>query len=157
MTCAAPPNSASARAPPRSRPSCSDVHHGAGQRPGDPGHGLDLRGDQPAQVVHVLRLRAHDDVVRAGDVLGLRHADDLADVRGHVGGLADFGLDEGETLYHGCPPSRAPWSGAATARRSWPPPTAAWWPARTSCWRGGTSAATGPAVTTSGVRPRPGA
>jgi hypothetical protein len=36
------------RAAPRSRPNCSDVHHGAGERPGDPGHGLDVRGHQAA-------------------------------------------------------------------------------------------------------------
>ena len=47
---------------------------------------------------------AHDDVVGAGDVLGLRDAADLADERGHVGGLADFGLDEDVSLHHEVPP-----------------------------------------------------
>ena len=42
-------------------------------------------------------------------------------------------------------PMRARWSGSATTRRSWPPPTAGWWPARTSCSRAATSAGTGPA------------
>src|SRR5438132_409362 len=99
-TCAARWRSAWARAARRSRPNCSDVHHGAGERPGDPGHGLDVRRDQPAQLVDVLRLGAHDDVVGAGDVLRLGDPADLSDERGHIGGLADFGLDEDVSLHH---------------------------------------------------------
>src|SRR5205814_354912 len=59
-TCAARPRSAWGRTARRSPPNCSDVHHGAGERPGDPGHRLDVRGDKTAQLVDVGGLGAHD-------------------------------------------------------------------------------------------------
>ena len=99
-TCATRPRSGWARTARRSPPNCSDVHHGAGERPGDPGHRLDVRGDQTAEFVDVLRLGAHDDVVGAGDILRLGDTADLADERGHIGGLADFCLDEDVSLHH---------------------------------------------------------
>ena len=55
----------------------SDVHDRAGQRPGDPGHALDLRDDQLAEVVDVVGLGADDHVVGAGDVVRLGYAGDL--------------------------------------------------------------------------------
>src|SRR6266568_8856680 len=45
-------------------------------------------------------LSAHDNVVGAGDVLRLGDTADLADERGHVGGFADFCLDEDVSLHH---------------------------------------------------------
>ena len=56
----------------------SDVHHRAGQRAGDAVDGLHLGDDQLAELVDVAGLGAHDDVVGTGDVLGQRHALDLA-------------------------------------------------------------------------------
>src|SRR6185437_10720255 len=99
-TCAARPGSGWAGTARRSPPNCSDVYHGAGERPGDPGHGLDVPGDQPSEFVDVVCLGPHDDVVGPGDVFGLRDAADLSDERGHVGGLADFCLDEDVSLHH---------------------------------------------------------
>src|SRR5580658_652426 len=99
-TCATRPSWGSARAARRSPPNCSDVHHGAGERPGNARHGLDVGRDQPAELVDVVGLRAHDHVVRAGDVFRLRDSGDLSYVRGHVGSLADFGLDEDVRLHH---------------------------------------------------------
>src|SRR6185437_2843963 len=99
-TCAARPRSGWARTARRSLPNCSDVHHGAGERPGDPGHRLDMSGDKTAELVDVGRLSAHDDVVGAGDVLRLGDTADLADERGHIGGFADFCLDEDVSLHH---------------------------------------------------------
>src|SRR5690349_169654 len=99
-TCAARPRSGWARTARRSLPNCSDVHHGAGERPGDPGHRLDMSGDKTAELVDVGGLSAHDDVVGTGDVLRLGDAADLADERGHVGGFADFCLDEDVSLHH---------------------------------------------------------
>ena len=72
----------------------------AGQRPGDPLDRLDLGGDQLAELVHILRLGADDNVVRSGDILRLRDAGDLRDLPGHVGGFADLGLDEDVCLHH---------------------------------------------------------
>src|SRR5208283_4256713 len=100
LTCATRSRSAWARTARRWRPNYSDVHHGAGERPGDPRHGLDLQRDEPAQVVDDVRVGAHDDVIRARDVLRLRNSGDLADLVGHVGGLADFRLDEDVRLHH---------------------------------------------------------
>src|SRR5881392_126071 len=97
---AAPSRSGWARTARRSPPNCSDVHHGAGERPGYPWHRLDVRGDQTAEFVDVVGLGAHDDVVGAGDVLRLGNTADLADERGHVGGLAHFCLDEDVSLHH---------------------------------------------------------
>src|SRR5579862_5952739 len=99
-TCAARLPWGSARAARRWRPNSSDVHHGAGERPGDPRDGLDVHRDEPAQVVDVVRVGADDDVVRACDVFRLRDPGDLADLVGHVGGLTDFRLDEDIRLHH---------------------------------------------------------
>ena len=84
-TSAARPHSAWARVRRRSPPACSrggrrcgaralNVDDGAGQRPGDACYRLDLRNHQLAEIVDVARLRTDDDVVRAGDVIGLRDA-----------------------------------------------------------------------------------
>src|SRR5208282_4682836 len=100
LTCAVRSRSAWARTARRLRPNCSDVHHGAGERPGDPGHGLDVPGDQATELVNVVRLGAHDDVVGASNVLRLGDSADLPDERGHVGGFADFCLDEDVSLHH---------------------------------------------------------
>ena len=58
----------------------SEVDDGTGRRPGDPRHALDLRDHELAELVNVVGLGAHDDVVRPGDVLGERHAGDGGDV-----------------------------------------------------------------------------
>src|ERR1700677_3474572 len=59
-----------------------------------------MLGDQPAELVHVFRLSAHDHVIRPRHVLGLHNSGDLGDLPGHVGGLADLRLDEDVSLYH---------------------------------------------------------
>src|SRR3954454_17071014 len=81
----------------------SEVDDGAGQRAGDPVDGLHPGHDETAQLVHGLGLGADDDVVGPGHVLGLGHAVDLADRRGNLRGLADFGLDEDVGVDHGRP------------------------------------------------------
>jgi hypothetical protein len=76
------------------------VHDGTGERPGDASHALDLGDDQPAKFVHVVRLGANDDVVRAGDVVGLGDAADLRNGERDVGCLPDLSLDENVRLHH---------------------------------------------------------
>lgn len=73
---------------------------GAGERSGDAGHALDLRDDEPAKVIDVLRLCADDDVVRPGYVVSLVHARDLPDRLRYVGCLSDLSLDEYVSLDH---------------------------------------------------------
>jgi hypothetical protein len=75
----------------------------ARERAGDAVDRLDAGDHQAAQVVDGVGLGPHDHVVGAGHVLGLGHAGDLADRRGHLGGLADFGLDEDVGVNHGRP------------------------------------------------------
>src|SRR5258708_14879130 len=72
----------------------------AGQRSGNAWDALDLRYDEAAKVIHVVRLGANDHVVGAGDVVGLGDAADLPDGRGHIGGFADLSLDEDVSLDH---------------------------------------------------------
>ena len=67
---------------------------GARERPRDPLDTLDLGDDELAQLVDVLRFRAHDHVVGARHVLGLGDTGDVADLLGDLGGLADLGLDQ---------------------------------------------------------------
>src|SRR5690242_2324408 len=74
---------------------------GAGKGPRDAVHLLDLRDHHAAEFIDRLGLGAHDDVVRAGDVLGLYHSGDLGDDVGHGRRLADLGLDQDVRLYHG--------------------------------------------------------
>src|ERR1700744_4399270 len=117
MPCAQPPRSAWVHAAARSPPNCSsDVHHGAGERPGDPGDGLDVGRDQPAEFVDVGRLGPDDHGIGAGDVLSLIDTAELADVCSPVGGLADFGLNEDVSLHHEVLPGQcgtgAPWDHA---------------------------------------------
>src|ERR1700722_18627040 len=64
---------------------CSDVDYWASEGPGDARYRLNLLGDQPTELVDVLRL---------GD------PGDLGDLPSHVGGLADLRLDEDVRLYH---------------------------------------------------------
>ncbi|KAJ1684063.1 hypothetical protein LUZ63_020632 [Rhynchospora breviuscula] len=94
----------------------SDVDDGAGEGAGDPGHGLDPGDDHLAELVDVGRLRAHDDVVRTGDVLGEDDALEVRDLGRHLRGLAHVGLDQDVGLHHHvlAPSSRAP---AALVRR----------------------------------------
>src|SRR5690606_39779378 len=65
-------------------PRLLQVHHRAGEGAGDPLHVLDVRGHQLPQLVHVLRLGAHDHVVGAGHVLG---ADDAGRSEEHTSEL----------------------------------------------------------------------
>jgi hypothetical protein len=76
----------------------------AGQRGGDARDGLDVGDDELAELVDVVRLRAHDHVVGAGHVLGEGDALHAADRVGDVAGLAVVGLDQDERLGgHGTP------------------------------------------------------
>ena len=79
----------------------------AGEGPGYPVHSLDLGHDEPAEVIDVLRLGAHDDVVRPGHVFRLSHSGDLGNRGGHLRGLADLGLDEDVCVDHDVLPGRA--------------------------------------------------
>src|SRR5688572_8524147 len=71
-----------------------EVDDGAGQRARDALDGLDLGDDELAEVVDVRRARAHDDVVRARDVLGGVDAFDVADLACNLSRFADLGLYE---------------------------------------------------------------
>src|SRR3954464_5514250 len=71
----------------------------AGQRAGDTGNALDLGDNELAQLVDVACLCTHDDVVRAGHVLGHGHALQPGDLGGDRRGLADLGLDEDVGLH----------------------------------------------------------
>jgi hypothetical protein len=70
------------------------VDERARQGAGDAVEVLDLRHHELAQLVDVLGLGADDHVVGTGDVLSKRDATDLGDGLGHLGGLADVGLDQ---------------------------------------------------------------
>src|SRR3954453_253206 len=71
----------------------------AGQRAGDTGNALDLGDNELAQLVDVACPCTHDDVVRAGHVLGHGHALQPGDLGGDRRGLADLGLDEDVGLH----------------------------------------------------------
>ncbi len=94
-------------------PDLLEVDDRAGEGAGDALDGLDARDHELAEVVHGLGFRAHDDVVRTRDVVGLGHAVDGAHLVGHGCGLADFGLDQDVRMHHGRPPRL--WGGHATA------------------------------------------
>src|SRR5690606_21893929 len=78
----------------------SDVHHGAGEGPGDAVDVLHVLDDQRPELVDVGGLRPDDHVVGSGDVLGERHALDAGDCRGDVGCASDLGLDQDVGLHH---------------------------------------------------------
>src|SRR5579875_4119936 len=93
-----------------------NVDDGTGQRPCDPLKGLDAPGDQPAELVDVVCLGAHDDVIGAGHVLRLGHPADPRDLLGHLGGLADLRLDEDVRPNHDALPGwYATWRFARTS------------------------------------------
>src|SRR5262249_41687738 len=92
-----PSGSVAARPPNSPR---SDVDDGAGERSGDARHALDLRDDEPAEVIDVVRLGADDDVVGPGYVVSLVHAGDKPDRPRHVGCFPDLSLDEYVSLDH---------------------------------------------------------
>ena len=71
-----------------------EIHHGAGERAGDPVDLLDGRHHEPAELVERVGLRLHDHVVGAGDVVGLHHAVDAPCRLGDLLGPPDLGLDE---------------------------------------------------------------
>jgi hypothetical protein len=71
-----------------------------GEGPGDAGHRLHPRHHQLAELVDVACFGADDHVVGAGEGLGLLDAGDVDDVLGHLGGLADLGLDEDVCRHH---------------------------------------------------------
>src|SRR4051794_5815984 len=82
----------------------SEVDDGARQGAGDALDALNPRHDELAELVDVLRLGAHDDVVPPRDVLRLRDALDVGDGLRDGGGLPDLGLDEDVGLDHGVEP-----------------------------------------------------
>ena len=83
----------------------TEVHDGAGERAGDAVDHLHPAHDHLAELVDRRGLGAGDHVVGAGDVLGRHDAVDLGDLVGHLGGLADLGLDEDVRADgHGVPP-----------------------------------------------------
>src|SRR5579875_1421147 len=71
-----------------------------GQGAGDAVDPLDLSDDELAQVIDVLGLSPHDNIVRSGDVFRLGDAGDLGDPGGNLGGLTDLGLDEDVSVDH---------------------------------------------------------
>ena len=83
-------------------PACAElqVHDRAGECPGDAIDALHLRDDELAELVHVARFGAHDDVVRTGDVFGERDTFEGGDLTGDRSRLADFGLDQNVSLNH---------------------------------------------------------
>jgi len=72
----------------------------AGEGPRYPVHRLDLGDDEPAEIVDVFGLGAHDNVIRPGHVLRLGHSWDLRDPGGNLRGLTDLGLDEDVCVDH---------------------------------------------------------
>jgi thiamine-monophosphate kinase len=72
----------------------------AGKGASDARYALNLRDDQAAEIVDIVRLGPDYDVVRPGDVVGLSHSGNLPDLRGYVGRLADLRLDEDVSLHH---------------------------------------------------------
>jgi thiamine-monophosphate kinase len=76
------------------------MHNRARERPCDAGDALDLGDDEPAEVIHVVRLGPDDDVIGASDVVGLGDAGDLRDSERYFGCLPDLGLDENVRLHH---------------------------------------------------------
>src|SRR6185369_5482994 len=86
----------------------SEVHHRAGQRPGDAGHELDPADDHLAQFVDPVRFGQHDDLVRSGHRVDTDHPRDVADGGGDIAGSAYFGLDEDVCLDHDTSPIPSP-------------------------------------------------
>ena len=72
-----------------------------------PFNSLNLGDDEPAEVIDVLRLGAHDNVIRPGHVLRLGYPGNLGDPGGYLRGLADLGLDEDVGVDHDVLPGRA--------------------------------------------------
>jgi hypothetical protein len=72
----------------------SEVDDGAGQGAGDPLRELDSGDHHPAQVVDAGGLGLDDHVVGPGDVQGGHDPFEPGDPGGHLGRLADLGLDE---------------------------------------------------------------
>src|SRR4051794_24686163 len=66
---------------------------------------MHVGGDQRCQLIHVRGLRAHDHVVGAGDVLGVRDAGQFLQRRRDLGCLPDLGLDQDVSLDHRAPPA----------------------------------------------------
>ena len=90
--------------------------HRAGQCPGDPGDGLDLRDHEPAEIVDVFGLGPDDHVVGPGYVLCLGDPGHGADVHGDFGRpSADLCLNEDVRLHHAVLPGT---SGMATPPRT---------------------------------------
>ena len=71
------------------------MHHGAGKRPGDPGHRLDVSGDETTELVDVVRLGALvvPDEPRAGLNAALRHGAGYAAARWPGDGTAALSAD----------------------------------------------------------------
>ena len=76
-----------------------ELDDGEVQRPGDTRNRLDVLDDERTEVVDVGGAGAHDHVVGARDVVGDGHAIDGRNGLRHVGGLADFGLNEDVRLH----------------------------------------------------------
>ena len=76
------------------------VDDGARQCARDPFDALDASNDELAEIVDVLRLGAHDHVVRPGHVFRREHAFDLRRRLCNRCGLADFGLDQDVCVDH---------------------------------------------------------
>ena len=84
------------------QPQISD--DGAGDGAGDALDLLDVPHDHAPEIVHGGRLGAGDDVVGPGHALGHDHARDGVDLLGHLGRLADVGLDQDVRMDgHGTP------------------------------------------------------
>ena len=91
------------------------MHDGAGQRPGNARHGLNLGHHEPTEIVDVVSLGPDDHVVWPGDVLRLGYTLELANANSDLGGLADLCLHENVRLHHAVLPGRTPGSGMANA------------------------------------------
>jgi hypothetical protein len=93
-------------------PCPSEMDDGTGQRASDTAHALDPGHDQPAELVDVAGLSAHDHVVGPGDVLGEHHAGDRGYLGSHRGRLAHLGLNQDVGMHGGC------WSRSPSSRDS---------------------------------------
>src|SRR5947207_3495826 len=76
------------------------VDDGARECARDPFDALDASNDKLAEIVDVLRLGAHDDVIRPGYVFRGKNAFDLCGRLSDGCCLADFGLDQDVRVDH---------------------------------------------------------
>lgn len=106
----------------------SEVDDGTRQGAGDPLRELDSGDHHPAQVVDAVRLGLDDHVIGPSDVQGGDDPIEPGDLGGHLGRLADLGLDEHLCLDgHDSLLAGGVAGGSDLARASFSETMRAWW------------------------------